>query len=240
MGDASTLLTVCPHCRRRYRVRAEHVPPQGVSARCPHCGAVFPIVPRIGAAVPAAPGQPPGPAAGRPAVTPAGSPRLEAEPAPPARRAVPAARGAAVPARAAAAAAGAPAPGRWSVELERARPERGAIGEVRPRPWDPNGRGDLAAGGPGGLPGEAEDAAAGDPHAHARSLARALASDLAGSHPEEIRRGREGGRLVRLLAAEIARSWELYRREVGDELALTTAYFRDALNEYLAAGEPYF
>ena len=38
MSDSSTILTGCPHCRRRYRVKSEHVPPQGVRARCPHCG----------------------------------------------------------------------------------------------------------------------------------------------------------------------------------------------------------
>ncbi len=55
MSDNATLLTVCPHCRRRYRVLARHVPPQGVRARCPHCRAVFSIIPRLTPAPAAAP-----------------------------------------------------------------------------------------------------------------------------------------------------------------------------------------
>jgi hypothetical protein len=90
------------------------------------------------------------------------------------------------------------------------------------------------------VPGGGDEGAGEDAHAHARILARALASDLAAYHPEECRQGRDTARLVSLMAAEIARSWQLYTREVGGEIAGGTSYFRDALNEYLAGGEPYF
>ena len=192
MPDTAMLLTACPHCRRKYRVQAGLVPAQGIRARCPHCGAVFPIVPSVSAA--RAPGEsriPPGPQ--------------------------PAASGPA-----------------WTMKLEEARPAKGAIGEIRPRPPDTNGADEDR------MVEEGAAGSTGEPEAHARNLARALVSDLLAYHPEACEEGARSGRLVQLLGGEIAASWELYRREVGDDVAYQAGYFREALNELLARGEDYF
>ncbi|MBI5837380.1 MAG: zinc-ribbon domain-containing protein [Candidatus Eisenbacteria bacterium] len=233
MSDNATILTVCPHCRRKYRVLARFVPPQGVRARCPHCRAVFSIVPRVtpSATSPRMPA--PVPPGERPAAPGAVAPDVQVSTPAAAAAVVSTPEAAAAVAAAPAGAEGAPRP-TWSSDLERARPARGAIGEVRPRPLERNGHTDPS---PFGLPTNGSQDAS---HANARSLARALASDLAAYHPEECRTGHDTGKLVKLLAAEIARSWEMYNREVGPEIASGTPYFREALNEFLACGERYF
>jgi hypothetical protein len=48
------------------------------------------------------------------------------------------------------------------------------------------------------------------------------------------------GTLASALAPEIGRAWELYKSKVGPELAASTGYFKDALNEILAGGEKIF
>jgi hypothetical protein len=79
-----------------------------------------------------------------------------------------------------------------------------------------------------------------DPSTRARRLARALVSDLVVYHPEKRQRGLAEGNLKELFAEEIRKSWEEYAEQVGEELASTTPYFTDALNEILAEGQPLF
>ena len=43
-----------------------------------------------------------------------------------------------------------------------------------------------------------------------------------------------------LFEEEIRKSWEEYSEQVGGELASSTSYFRDALNEILADGQQIF
>jgi hypothetical protein len=79
-----------------------------------------------------------------------------------------------------------------------------------------------------------------DPSTRARRLARALVSDLVVYHPEKRQRGLDEGNLKDLFAEEIRKSWEEYTEQVGEELARTTPYFTDALNEILAEGQALF
>jgi len=78
------------------------------------------------------------------------------------------------------------------------------------------------------------------PSTRARRLARALVSDLVVYHPEKRQRGLNDGNLKELFAEEIRKSWEEYQEQVGQELATTTPYFTEALNEILAEGRPLF
>ncbi len=75
-----------------------------------------------------------------------------------------------------------------------------------------------------------------DPSARARRLARALISDLVVYHPEKRQRGLADGNLKELFGEEIRKSWEEYAEQVGEDVANTTPYFTDALNEILAEG----
>ncbi len=92
-----------------------------------------------------------------------------------------------------------------------------------------------SAGIPQGLP-EAERLK----HERARRLARVLASDIAIYNKEKRDRGIQEGNLVAVLGYEIKKSWEVYKERVTPEMANSTPYFRDALNEMLAEGKKVF
>lgn len=79
-----------------------------------------------------------------------------------------------------------------------------------------------------------------DPSTRARRLARALVSDLVVYHPEKRQRGLADGNLKDLFGEEIRKSWEEYTEQVGEEVARTTPYFTEALNEILAEGRTLF
>jgi hypothetical protein len=79
-----------------------------------------------------------------------------------------------------------------------------------------------------------------DPGQKARRLARALISDLAVYYPDRRKEGLASGNLKELFEEEIRKSWEEYTDQVGKELAESTSYFTDALNEILAAGRKMF
>ena len=79
-----------------------------------------------------------------------------------------------------------------------------------------------------------------DPSARARRLARALVSDIVVYHPAKRRDGLRDGSLKLLFEEEIRKSWEEYVDQVGRELAQSTSFFNDALNEILADGQPLF
>jgi hypothetical protein len=79
-----------------------------------------------------------------------------------------------------------------------------------------------------------------DPSTRARRLARALVSDLVVYHPEKRQRGLSDGNLKDLFAEEIRKSWEEYVEQIGEDVASTTPYFTEALNEILAEGRALF
>jgi hypothetical protein len=96
----------------------------------------------------------------------------------------------------------------------------------------------IAPPGPGGRP--ANPFLSQDPSAKARRLARALVSDIVVYHPAKRQEGIRDGNLKELFEEEIKKSWEEYTEQVGRELAESTGYFREALNEILAGGRQVF
>jgi hypothetical protein len=79
-----------------------------------------------------------------------------------------------------------------------------------------------------------------DPKQKARRLARALISDLVVYHPEKRQEGLRNGTLKDLFGDEIKKSWEEYTEQVGQQVAESTSYFNDALNEILGDGRKIF
>lgn len=79
-----------------------------------------------------------------------------------------------------------------------------------------------------------------DPTQKARRLARALISDLAVYYPDRRKEGLASGNLKELFHEEIQKSWEEYTDQIGKEMADSTTYFADALNEILAGGQRIF
>jgi len=79
-----------------------------------------------------------------------------------------------------------------------------------------------------------------DPSQKARRLARALISDLAVYYPDRRKEGIANGTLKELFKEEIQKSWEEYSEQVGKEVASSTTFFADALNEILAGGQRIF
>jgi hypothetical protein len=79
-----------------------------------------------------------------------------------------------------------------------------------------------------------------DPSQKARRLARALISDLAVYYPDRRKEGLAKGNLKELFQEEIQKSWEEYTDQVGKEMADSTSFFNDALNEILAGGQRIF
>jgi hypothetical protein len=79
-----------------------------------------------------------------------------------------------------------------------------------------------------------------DPALKARRLARALVSDMVVYHPAKRRDALKAGNIKDAFKEEITKSWEEYVDQVGRELADSTPYFREALNEILGDGSPMF
>src|SRR5204863_290441 len=74
----------------------------------------------------------------------------------------------------------------------------------------------------------------------ARRLARALVSDLVVYHPEKRQQGLRDGTLPQLFKDEIEKSWQEYVEQVGAEIAKSTSFWGEALNEILAGGNKVF
>ena len=79
-----------------------------------------------------------------------------------------------------------------------------------------------------------------DPKQKARRLARALISDMLVYHPEKRQQGIRNGTLPQLFKDEIDKSWQEYVEQVGAELAQSTPFWTEALNEILAGGKKLF
>ena len=79
-----------------------------------------------------------------------------------------------------------------------------------------------------------------DPALKARRLARALISDMVVYHPAKRQEGLRDGNLKQLFDEEIRKSWEEYADQVGKDVADSTPYFKEALNEILAGGRQIF
>jgi hypothetical protein len=79
-----------------------------------------------------------------------------------------------------------------------------------------------------------------DPQTRARRLARALVSDMVAYQPQKRADALANGTLKQVFRDEIRRSYDEYVDQVGRELAESTTYFQEALNEVLAEGRPLF
>jgi hypothetical protein len=79
-----------------------------------------------------------------------------------------------------------------------------------------------------------------DPKQKARRLARALISDMLVYHPEKRQQGIRDGTLPQLFKDEIQKSWLEYTEQVGLELAQSTPFWTEALNEILGGGHKLF
>ncbi len=79
-----------------------------------------------------------------------------------------------------------------------------------------------------------------DPHDKARRLARVLVSDMITYNPERHAQALQNGRVKADFEEEIEKSWAEYVEQVGPEIAESTDYWRDALNEILAGDEALF
>jgi hypothetical protein len=79
-----------------------------------------------------------------------------------------------------------------------------------------------------------------DPALKARRLARALVSDMVVYHPAKRRDALKAGNIKEAFKEEIGKSWEEYVEQVGRELADSTPYFKEALNEILGDGSTIF
>src|SRR5213079_965493 len=260
----------CPSCETVYRVDPAKVPAGGVRARCAVCSNVFPVNASVAAATaavsagsgPAVAPRPPAPPRAHPAPpappTPAPAPPrtpamprfsgpIAAPPPPPAAPAPPAAapRAAPPPAPRAAPPPAAPA---MRPAAPPAAPAPRAAPPAAPRP--PAAPAAPAAPAPpaGAGPGQRMTSPlrpvnpfmVQDPKQKARRLARALVSDLVVYHPEKRQQGLRDGTLPQLFKDEIEKSWREYVEQVGAELAKTTSFWAEALNEILAGGNKVF
>ena len=79
-----------------------------------------------------------------------------------------------------------------------------------------------------------------DPSDKARRLARVLVSDMIMYNPERHQRALENGTLTDDFEEEISKSWKEYVDQVGEEMAESTDYWTEALNDILAKGEQVF
>ena len=227
----------CPTCATTYRIDPAKIPAGGVKARCQVCAAVFPVssngaVPRASLA---APTQRPAIPAG---MRPSGTMPAAAPPAPAPRPAAP------PPAPAPAPAPPPPAPKPPVAAPPVATPQPPAPKPApvpppavapAPAPAPPPPAPKPPAAAPTGRP--LNPFLANDPATKARRLARALVSDLVVYNTARRDTALKSGTLKEEFAEEVRKSYEEYELQVGKELAGSTTYFNDALNEILAGGQ---
>jgi predicted Zn finger-like uncharacterized protein len=79
-----------------------------------------------------------------------------------------------------------------------------------------------------------------DPKEKARRLARVLVSDMITYNADRHAQALAGGTIEGDFEDEIKKSWAEYVDQVGEELAESTPFFTDALNEILAPGQNLF
>jgi hypothetical protein len=127
-----------------------------------------------------------------------------------------------------------------------ARPAAPERGDILARPAGPDafrGRPSAAAAATGADPAPTTappGTAAPSPQDRAHRLARVLVSDILVYNRAVRDRARAEGTLPSALGPEISKAWELYKSKVGSDLATSTPYFKDALNDLLAEGEEIF
>jgi len=257
----------CTQCQTVFRVDPAKIPDSGVRARCSVCAGIFWVrreeeptafqapSPPVSAAVPVqaparveapAPVQAPAPVRAPAASPPVASPRPAAAPVPPPAAApwtappavaptapppagYPSFRPSAPPSPA----FRAPAPSPPAAPAARPAPAAAVATPQYPAP-------STQSPAPSAPRRPTNPFLSQDPEARARRLARALVSDIVVYHPAKRRDALRDGSLKLLFEEEIRKSWDEYVDQVGRELADSTTFFTDALNEILADGQPVF
>ncbi len=229
----------CPQCATVFRVDPAKVPERGVRARCSECGGLI----AVRRPEPSTPAEPTPTPVVAPPVAPVTVAPATPSPAAPIVVPPPAPAAAARPPMASPPPPPPPAPVTPPAVTSPVVPLDALPTAEPPRPADPPPS-------PPAAPAPSSDAGATgrysnpflqqDPATRARRLARALVSDLVVYHPEKRQRGLVEGNLKDLFAEEIRKSWEEYTEQVGEEIATTTPYFTEALNEILAEGNAIF
>jgi predicted Zn finger-like uncharacterized protein len=236
----------CQDCRSVFRVDPAKVPPNGVRARCSVCGAILRIA--VGATTPLT-----NPALTPRSQTPLRTPVVAATP-PTTRQPTPAA----------------PVPMQPPIYAPRPTPSvsnaamtpaqaftpAGARPLVPPPPPSP---GQLVAAAAASAPTPAATSVVSsvtpigsdakrvinpflrsDPMTRAKRLARALVSDMVAYQPAKRADGLTNGTLKQLFRDEIRKSYDEYVEQVGRDVAESTTFFQDALNQVLADGNRVF
>lgn len=231
------MIIQCQGCAAKYFLPEDKVPENPLKVRCPKCTAVFTLVPQlapVGVAAPAAvspvPSAPPAvehtPDPAPESAQPAKSAQPIAEPVAPAAAAPPPAKSAqqappappAQPAKKAKSAQQAP-PAKSAQPAPPAQPEAEQAQPTKPARTKRGGR---------------------SKDERAKRLARVLVSDILCYNQDRRDQALEDGTLMTVLGEEIKKSWELYKEKVGPDLANSTNYFKEALNEILADGQEVF
>lgn len=230
----------CPNCQSAFRVDPERVPAGGIKARCSRCSTVFQLTREgvqraamAGAAAPASASAPaqPAPAPVQPPAPPA--PSAPAMQAPPQPAAVEPAAAVSPPAPRPTPAPAAPAPAAAAAPTIRPIPTGPPPGTINPAPPPA----------PVAAPATSTKRPSfrnQDPSARAQRLARALVSDIVAYNKDKVKQSTGAAALRTEFRDEIRKSWEEYVEQVGLDLAKSTPFFRDALNEILAKGEKVF
>lgn len=79
-----------------------------------------------------------------------------------------------------------------------------------------------------------------DPSDRAKRIARALVSDIVAYNKDKMKTATDPATMRTEFREEIRKSWEEYVEQVGLEIAKSTPFFRDSLNEILAKGQKVF
>lgn len=79
-----------------------------------------------------------------------------------------------------------------------------------------------------------------DPHEKAARLARVLVQDMIAYNKQLHEQALSQGTLKDDFEEEVRKSWEEYVDRIGREMATSTSYFKDALNDILAQGDQIF
>jgi predicted Zn finger-like uncharacterized protein len=116
----------------------------------------------------------------------------------------------------------------------------GSRSATPPRPTPTPSSGSAAVGSDGNARRPLNPFLSKDPNQRAKRLARALVSDIITYHPAKHAEGLRDGTLKQLFREEIKKSFEEYIAQVGQQLAESTTYFQEALNEVLGAGKKIF
>lgn len=244
MTETTSIFHVeCPSCLTSFPVDPAKVPEGGVFARCSECAGVFrvetpaPVVPTARAEwtaptpAPPVPEAPPTPAV--PEAPPAVAEPLSADPTPAPEAAVE------TPA----------APAHEPFSLDTLDAPSSAPATSTPEPEQATDDLGLPHVDPIGVapPAPAVEPAPPtptfgrrDPKEKARRLARVLVSDMITYNADRHTQALANGTLEADFDDEIKKSWSEYVDQVGSEIAESTPFFTDALNEILARGKPLF